>query len=64
MRVLVTGGAGFIGTHLVNHLIKHNYDVIVMDNVPTNYVLPCSCSQACILVWPDGYQGVSTLDYV
>ena len=35
MRVLVTGGAGFIGTHLVNHLINHNYDVIVMDNFST-----------------------------
>ena len=36
MRVLVTGGAGFIGSHLVKHLVKHNYDVIVMDNFSTS----------------------------
>ena len=35
MRVLVTGGAGFIGSHVVNHFVKHNYDVIVMDNFST-----------------------------
>ena len=29
--VLVTGGAGFIGTNVVNHLIKHGYPVRVMD---------------------------------
>jgi len=38
MRVLVTGGAGFIGTYLVNHLIKHNYDVLVMDNFSTGSI--------------------------
>ncbi len=29
--VLVAGGAGFIGTNVVNHLIKHGYPVRVMD---------------------------------
>tara|TARA_B110000967_G_C18899517_1_gene573617 strand:+ start:5292 stop:6152 length:861 start_codon:yes stop_codon:yes gene_type:complete len=38
MRVLVTGGAGFIGTHVVNHFIKHHYDVIVMDNFSTGSI--------------------------
>jgi UDP-glucose 4-epimerase len=38
MRVLVTGGAGFIGSHVVNHFIKHHYDVIVMDNFSTGSI--------------------------
>jgi|688.fasta_scaffold232423_2 UDP-glucose 4-epimerase len=30
-KILVTGGAGFIGGYLVNKLIKNNYDVMVVD---------------------------------
>ena len=32
MRVLVTGGAGFIGSHLVDRLILDGADVTVLDN--------------------------------
>ena len=31
-RVLVTGGAGFIGSHLVDRLIENGYNVTVLDN--------------------------------
>lgn len=31
-RVLVTGGAGFIGSHLCEHLLDNGYDVLCVDN--------------------------------
>ena len=34
-KILVTGGAGFIGAHLVHKLIKNNYDVMVVDSLTT-----------------------------
>lgn len=35
MRVLITGGAGFIGSHIVEELLRSNYEVIVIDNLIT-----------------------------
>ncbi len=32
MRTLVTGGAGFIGSHLCDRLVKEGHDVICLDN--------------------------------
>lgn len=35
MKVVVTGGAGFIGSHLIDLLLKNNYDVVCIDNFST-----------------------------
>ncbi len=34
-NILVTGGAGFIGSHLTDLLIENNYNVIILDNLST-----------------------------
>ena len=35
MRSLITGGAGFIGSHLADHLIDRGDDVVVLDDLST-----------------------------
>ena len=35
MRFLVTGGAGFIGSHLTDQLLLEGHQIIVVDNLST-----------------------------
>ena len=35
MKIIVTGGAGFIGSHIVDELLKKNHDVCIIDNLST-----------------------------
>ena len=35
MNILISGGAGFVGSHLSDFLISQNYNVIIIDNLST-----------------------------
>ena len=41
-RVLVTGGAGFIGNRLVERLVRAGTQVAVIDNLFSGMAMPCA----------------------
>jgi nucleoside-diphosphate-sugar epimerase len=45
MKLLVTGGAGFIGSHLVERLMELGHDVVVIDNLLRGNKIPLGGSQ-------------------
>ena len=46
MNILVTGGAGFIGSQIVDDLIQAGHDVHILDNLSTGHNGICE-SQSC-----------------
>lgn len=37
MKILITGGAGFIGSHLAEYFINSNHEVFILDNLSTGH---------------------------
>jgi UDP-glucose 4-epimerase len=38
MKILVTGGAGFIGSHVAETYLENGHEVVVVDNLSTGEV--------------------------
>ena len=38
MKYLITGGAGYIGSHMVNFLKKTNAEITILDNLSTGHL--------------------------
>lgn len=52
-KAIVTGGLGFIGSNLVDHLLDRNYDVTIVDNLSSNAVPPSAYEDTCNVIISD-----------
>ena len=59
MKVLVTGGAGFVGTNLIKRLLKDEHEVQSLDNYSTG--LKSNEVEGC-RYWAGDIQNISTMD--
>ena len=56
MRILVTGGTGFIGSHTAVELIQAGYDVVIADNLSNSKALVVDRIEAITGVRPVFYE--------
>ena len=49
--ILITGGAGFIGHHVVKELISQNYKIIIIDNFSNSNENLQSSYGEMVLLW-------------
>ena len=47
MKLLITGGAGFIGSNLCEHFVRKGYDVVCLDNLSTGFMRNIDALKEC-----------------
>ena len=62
MKILVTGGTGYIGSHTCVELINNNYEVVIVDNLYNSRIEVLDALETITGVKPKFYQ-VDILDY-
>jgi dTDP-L-rhamnose 4-epimerase len=67
MKVLVTGGSGFVGSHVVDLLVVEGHDVVVVDRVAPTHPNPAAHYVRADLVdaadWVDTLEGVDAVSH-
>lgn len=61
-RVVVTGGAGFIGKHTIKELVKRGYEVVTVDKKPSNDLPREVETVVCDIAIEGGLNGIIELD--
>jgi nucleoside-diphosphate-sugar epimerase len=59
MKILVTGGAGFIGTNLIKRLLREGHEVVSVDNYSTGL---SSNEQKGCRYWVGDIQNIGVMD--
>ena len=62
MRVFITGGAGFIGSHLADHYVNAGHDVTVLDNFSTGSKMNISHLAGKITVVDGDIRSINLID--
>ena len=55
MKILITGGAGFIGSHIVDELIAAGHEALVVDDLDpaAHHGVPAGLNSAATYEWRD-----------
>ncbi len=56
MKCLVTGGAGFIGSHIIRHLLERGYETVCLDNFDPTYDINTKKGNVASFIGNDNFQ--------
>ena len=62
MSILVTGGLGYIGSHVVYQLLQHKYQVVIIDNLSNSTITTLDCLRTLVPTVTDSQLQFHQLD--